>query len=433
MLLCPPLKSCGKLKALYNHKRHFRREHTLVGKYEITGKKFSSLCKKASSGCLQSLCLKEVFPEYFLGSEKAPKIVTTLTKQVLDRHFDQENGAYNYDSSPEIMLLYKTLPESAARVKIDGLKSDLKTRLEQKLAKDNNGPVGTYSEPASRKVGESNADYTKIIREGLGQNPSDQELFFWADRVLQDLYSLPSSKPHPADLFALGDMAQSFHAIWSPESQYLIGSLVRPEISDKASGQAEKWRRNFANLMAAYIKILRSLKDESEIGLSVLELDVNMLFEDKLADLYIQILKRLHPETKKILAIDVKGIGKTPPPSTVQTHLSKVQSHIPFCMQEISLLSPHKTEIRGFDPKVYSFSASSKYLQPSKMADLIDKFVEQFTGSKPGLLAKNVKQAAELEILSRKKMKFISGPAISAPAVGHPFKKAMLTRDSLKV
>lgn len=405
----------------------------MSGRHEITGKKFSHLCKKASSGCLQSLCLKEVFPEYFLESERAPKIVTVVTKQVLDRHFELESGAYNYDSSPEIMLFYKTLPESAARVKIDGLKSDLKTRLQQKLAKDNDGPKTPCSKSVSRKVGESNADYTKIIREGLGQNPSDRELFFWADRVLQDLYSLPSSKPHPAALFVLGDIPQCFHAIWSPESQYLIGSLARPEISDKASGQAEKWRRNFANLMAAYIKILRGLKDENEIGLCVLELDMNMLFEDKLADLYIQTLKRLHPETKKILAVDVKGIGKTPPPSTVQTHLSRIQSHIPFCMQEISLLSPNKTEIRGFSPKAYSFSASSKYLQPSKMADLIDKFLKQFTGSKPGLLAKNVKEATEFEILRRKKIKFISGPAITAPVYCRPFKKAVLTRDSLNV
>ena len=386
-----------------------------MGKFKYSHADFKKRSKSASGGCGCKLDLKTVFPDYFQGTNKAPKLIVNVTGKALEKHFDEEDGFYTVDNLPMIELYYNQLPENAAKVKADGLKTALKEGLKTAMQDDGSVERPAGSSEAPKKTGYASEGLSKIMREGLHENPTYEEINFWAERLLQDIYSTPPNKPLPHSVFVLGQAKQRYMPVWSPQKGRIIGSISSLSGLGKAGTGAEKFRRDFMNLVATYIQGLMFAKQQGS-GFIILPIDTRLLFEEKLAELYVLIIKRMHPAVRDLIILEFTGLKKEKPGTSVLTHMTSLAKTVKFCMVENSLLSPAPLDAGGIKPLAYGFKMGSVNVSAEEARPLINKFTKKLGETNDKVYVKNVTDVTELDILSEAAVTYISGPVIAAPS-----------------
>lgn len=384
-------------------------------KFKYSHAAFQKKSQSTPGGCGHKFDLKTVFPDYFQGTNKPPKLIVNVTGKVLDNHFQEEDGFYTLDNSPVIEIYYNQLPENAAKVKADVLKTALKEHLKNTLQDDGSARKTRSAKEDQKKTGHASEGLSKIMREGLHENPTLEEINFWAERVTQDIYSTPPNKPLPNSVFILGQRVQKYMPVCTPQKGRIIGSISSLSGLGKPGSTSEKFRRDFINLIATYIQGLLFVRQKGS-GFIILPIDTRLLFEEKLAELFVLIIKRMHPAVRDLLILEFTGLKKDPPSSAVLTHMTTLAKSVKFCMIENSLLSPAPVNLQGIRPLAYGFKMGSVKVSPEEASPLINKFIKKLGDTNNKIYVKNVTEKLELDVLTEAAVTYVSGPVVAAPS-----------------
>lgn len=382
----------------------------MSGRYEINESEFLKYSSKTSDGCQSDISLKDIFPEYFEKTSKPPRLVMSTARAVLDDHFCNIPGYYNFDKLPFIRLYYEGLPSHAARVKTDLLCSRLKQSVSQALQCDNDTKPEPSS-PSRRKVGRLDEGISNVIRKGLGANPTHDELNVWAERVSQDIYATPLNKPLPENIMAMGRTPLQFSAIWCPQMEAVIGSCATLRGFARTTSTSEKLRREFLLLISTYIQGLLFVKNQQK-GKIMISVSTKLLAQDKLAELYKLLLGRFHPLVRKSVIIEITGLRRQAPSRHIQDHIRALTSHVDTCLFENDLLSPLCETITDIKPMAHGFKLSSVDLPPEDIAPLIKKFVKKFGETGDQTYVKNVNSLNDIDMLFHSGITYIISPVL---------------------
>ena len=382
----------------------------LSGRYEINESEFLKYSSNGSDGCQSDISLKDIFPEYFEKSNKPPRLVMSTARAVLDEHFCNIPGYYNFDKLPLIRLYYDGLPSHAAKVKNDLLCSRLRQSVSQALQDDSDTESGPAS-PSQRKIGRLDQGISNVIRKGLGDNPTHDELNVWAERVSQDIYATPLNKPLPENIMAMGRSPLQFSAIWCPQMEEIIGSCATLKGFAKTTSTSEKLRREFLLLISAYIQGLLFVKNRQK-GKIMISVSIKLLAQDKLAELYKLLLGRFHPLVRESIIIEITGLRRQAPSRHIQDHIRTLTSHVDTFLFENDLLSPLCETMTGTKPMAHGFKLSSVNLPPADVAPLIKKFVKKFGETDDQTYVKNVSLVDEIDMLFHSGITYIISPVL---------------------
>lgn len=406
----------------------FKGHHEMSGRYELQENDFKNYLRREKKESETSISLKSIFPDLFQSTSKAPTSLLNKTRNILDKHFESQKGWYCFKELPKIRLLHAAVPGSAAKAKTEYLKDLLHKKA---LNVESSFENLTKQESKIPKTGQSNADFARILREGLGANPSEQELNIWAERILQDIYATGDAYQLPSSIWVIKNKNQKFIPLWNPLSERRTGCLAILAGLKKATSNPEKHRRDFINLISLYINALSAVQKNIS-GTFMVSLNASLLYHDTLAELYIQILKRLHPKIRQCIALEIIGLKLKSIPQSHVTSLKLITGQVQGIYIQSNLLQPGLLEYPDISPSAYGLNPKSVTLPFEDQKPLIEKFRDYYAKHRKTVYAKNVSTTKEIDWLKLKAIPLLSGPGLAKP-VSTCLGDAPLDRQSLDI
>ena len=207
------------------------------GRFEYDGKRFNRTAQDIKTGAKIQFSLKKLFPDYFAGSNKAPRLLMQVARDVMDSHFSEEGGFYSTDKTPEIDLFYKSLPTASAKVKSDQLARKIKEIMKKATTEGYDSSMsGGNSDAESQQSGakkvvaksswQKGSGLSKTLAQGFQKadlNFSDLNML--ADRLIQQVYFTPPGKPLSEEVWTVGRQKQKYYPLWDSTAQQVIGSI----------------------------------------------------------------------------------------------------------------------------------------------------------------------------------------------------------------
>ena len=235
----------------------------------------------------------------------------------------------------------------------------------------------------------------------------ESALHSWAEKIQQDIYYTPHIQPLPLHIFEIGAKQMSFSPICSCMSEEQIGWNSIPVFPYK-KGAVESHKRDFCSLVGCYIRALQQAhgQDNTLVRCTV---NINLFKDESLAELYTALLKRLHSETRKIITLEIKGLGQNHKAPKVRERLEEISPYIGAYWIESSLLSPFEHEDPPQKTFAYGFNMKEINMDVDSKKNLAKKFVEQYKGYKT--YTTNVETDEELSMLKDIGINHVSGPA----------------------
>ena len=270
-----------------------------------------------------TLDLKEALPDIFmLNTNLIPRLVDRVWRKACDDALAENEGIYAHKGGTIVHIYFYELPFHTGKAKVSGIRDKIAPLLQQAKKDDS---ILEYrvekGSPSGQQKGPPpvNPDVAKFLKEGLGINPTAEVFRLWTSRVKKEMEVGAQTSPLTRDMRDVAAKADvSYAPWWRPANEMLIGSIgcVWGQVPALECTPVEIFRQDLAVLFAACLE-LEKMQAKVHMALIVVPVRMATLANNEALDLYLNLLRRLNPEIRKNLIIEVKNLPK----DTVLTHL----------------------------------------------------------------------------------------------------------------
>lgn len=389
------------------------------GRFEVSEENFNNTVKGISEQSILSFDLKTVTPELFVKTEVVPRTLGRLCRKACDEILEQYRGAYTCQRGTVVRLYFFDIPAAMGKSKVEAITGRLRESL--KLAQEHTGAAEIIRVDANdaakegpKKVGQSNPEISKILKEGLGVNPKIEAVHFWTSRVMQNMLMGQQKFPITREMAEIAAQAEiQYLPFWNHDSQVMSGSLVvvRSPVPVQQYNTGEVMRQDLAGLFAACLQV-RSLQIKNANALAVVPFRLQTVMDKNVSEFILAFLRALPPEIKRSLIVEIRGI----PASAVSTSLIATIERISHFVRAYSFdtgILSNVSYARSF-PKLYGcgFDVSDVPMPEDELIRLIQKYAENQKKNNMKYYIKGVTTQALFDAAIKAGYSFVSGSYI---------------------
>ena len=386
-----------------------------LGAFELSKEEFT---KNSKAKSFLPLSLPDTFPDYFVKTTKVPKAISCVWKKATDRHCDKNIANYFFKEDDAIVLIaYGDLPDAAAKLRVEQLQRELVLDLKSYLAGGDDKPFAA-SDAEKKKQKQSDENLIRVLKEGLRKNPKIEEVKIWAERALQN-FSMGQDMPQEVRKL-ISDYKFAYNPVYNSLNSTIVGAVMETNPKGIMPKRVEDvMRDNMAAINAAHIQIATMLKN-GQRALVMASIDVRVFVQPEVKDLLIMSLKKMSPEVRQLLVIEIRGIrGKKVPPKLADL-LGTINVLCRSLVIDTGILSCPDFSRYNFKPFAYSFNYSEVRLPEEQRISLMKKYSKTYKALKAKTLIKNVPNKSLFFIAEKMGFTFLSGPMVFPPQLKCP-------------
>lgn len=403
------------------------------GRFEVLPEKFKEM-SKGKSGDVQVLDLKEALPDLFVGTERVPRLVDRVWRRACDEVMAEDRGLYCYIGGTIVHTFFFDMTGAIAKVKTSLIRGKIPLIL--KAAQGNeavlDAPLPQSTKPQQAAVAQGSQDLARLMKEGLPENPTPEVFRIWAQRTLQNLQAMSQKLPLTRDMIDVATRADiSYLPLWSPAAQAIVGSVVtaRSGVPPAQQHSGEPMRLDMASFFAAAFH-LYSMQAKGQNALAVVTVRMATLVDKDAADLYIALLRRLSPEVRKNLIVEVRNLPKDSAPTSLVNAVEALSQFVRAFVFETGILS-YPDFSRQF-PKLHAagFDSADVLVGDHEQVRHMVKYAETYKAGGVKAYVKNVSSIFVLNAAVKDGFAYISGPLIR-PSQKTPFPAQKLAQGEI--
>ena len=279
--------------------------NTLSGQFEVAFKKLKEV---AGSGEMLDFNLKKVLPDFLGKSDYIPPSIEKIWRRVVDNMLSEDRGIYHHKGGGEILIYFHELSPVQGKAKISLLKKEMLVLLE----KVEGGKIDLPTAEKKEQQQPVETNLSRLIKDGLGNNPTLEMLNIWTSRVFQNLTISTQKIPllkEMADLAIKSNI--TYLPLWNASSQAVIGSLctVRSSVPVRQYATGEVLRQDLAALFASCYQ-LYSMRSKNMQSLIVIPVRASSLNNENFVELYLAFLRRFDSNFKKSIIFEILNFPK---------------------------------------------------------------------------------------------------------------------------
>lgn len=384
--------------------------------YETDPVKLKKESKNGKSGSLQEIDLTRLFPDFFTKSRKMPRRMEQAARQCLESAMAAHGGLYAFTEKGIINIWFREYPPALGKSKLDAIKESIKQAMTSGEAANSESArvaAANGSGAAAQKKKQTEPQIlSRMIQEGLPENPDPQTFRMWAQRVLQDLHHQSREQFLPQDLLKLGSQYETVYTpLWYADRQMINGSFCALQGAPVPKSGEEKARQSFALLLGGVFAIVKMLHEDSRAMVFV-PLSAPLLLDKELYDLYLACLRKLTTPIRACLCLVLRGQSQAPFSDSMKQIVTELQEQCKGIVIETSLLAPDKYSFEGFKPLGYLLSFTGLGLEPERVKKMMGKAVDKYKGEKCRLIAPDIGTEEEFEAVLAGGAGFVTGPLL---------------------
>ena len=386
---------------------------TLSGQFEVAFKKLKEV---AGSGEVLDFNLKKVLPDFLGKSDYIPASIEKIWRRVVDDMLSKDRGIYHHKGGGEILIYFHELSSVQGKAKISLLKKEMLTLLE----KVEGGKIDLpNAEKNKQQPVETNL--SRLIKDGLGNNPTLEMLTIWMSRVFQNLTISTQKIPLSKEMANLAIKSNiTYLPLWKVSSQAVIGSLctIRSSVPVRQYATGEVLRQDLAALFGSCFQ-LYSMKSKNMQSMIVIPIRAASLNNENFVELYLTFLRRFDPKFKRSLIFEIWNFPKDNVPVTFKATIETLNLLSRAYIFETGFLT-YCNYCKNF-PKVHAcgFNALEGNLLEDEKLRLIKKYAEQYAGFGIKTYIRSVANKKMLTTAAEAGFTYISG-SIIGPASKKP-------------
>jgi hypothetical protein len=407
------------------------------GQFEVSPEKFFEMTKDRAQD-IHAFDLREILPELFPGgSDRVPRLLHRVWRRSCDEVIAENRGIYAPKGTTQVQIFFFELDPSVARAKVSIVKGKVPTIL--KAAQTNESVLDTpvaapqRAAPKEQEKQGTAAAIAALAKEGLPDNPELAMVQLWASRALQNMVTANQKIPLTREMIDLaGKTDISYFPLWNAPAQAIVGSCLHVRASLPAAQQkpGEPFRQDLAGFFGAAFQ-LYSMQSKGASSLVVVPVRAATLADKETCDLWTALLKRMSPETRKNLIVEVRGAPKDVPPQSFSAAVNSIMQQARAVTFETGILA-YADFTRNF-PKLHAcgFDSAEAHIGEHEQVRLMKKFGEHYAhaGLKP--YVKNVSSPYVRDAALLHNYAYITGPVIR-PGQKTCFPAQKLTAAELK-
>ena len=388
--------------------------NTLSGQFEVAFKKLKEV---AGSEEVLDFNLKKVLPDFLGESDYIPPSIEKIWRRVVDNLLSEDRGIYHHKGGGEILIYFHELSPVQGKAKISLLKKEMLVLLKDVQG----GKIDLPTAEKNEKQQPVETNLSRLIKDGLGNNPTLEMLNIWTARVFQNLTISTQKIPllkEMADLAIKSNIA--YLPLWNSSSQAIIGSLctVRSSIPVRQYATGEVLRQDLAALFASCYQ-LYSMRSKNVQSLIVIPVHATSLNNENFVELYLAFLRRFDSKFKKNIIFEILNFPKNKVSIPLKTTIETLSLSSRAYIFETGFLTYF--DYRNTFPKVHAcgFNASEGNLQEEEKLRLIKKYAENYSDFGIKTYIRSVADKKTLTTAAQAGFTYISG-SIIGPAMKVP-------------
>ncbi|MCK4944690.1 MAG: hypothetical protein KAS59_00295, partial [Alphaproteobacteria bacterium] len=338
-----------------------------------------------------------------------------------DNMLSENRGVYHHKGGGKILIYFHELTPALGKAKIGLLKNKMLAQLEnvQKGRSDPDQPLVSEKDSSPNKNEQkqpAETNLSRLIKDGLGNNPNLEILTLWMSRVLQNLTMSTHKTPLLREMSDLAIKSNiSYLPLWSASAQAIIGSIctVRSPISVNKYDTGEFLRQDLASLFSSCFH-LYSMQSKNVQSLIVIPIRITSLNDKNFVELYLTFLHRLDSKIKKNIIFEIKNIPKDNLPATLKETIKTLEISSRAYIFETGILT-YFNHSKNF-PKLHAcgFNAAEGNLSENEKLRLTKKYAEQYAGFGVKTYIRFVDDKKTLATVVKAGFTYISGSIIGA-------------------
>jgi len=388
------------------------------GRFEVAFEKFKEI---TGSGEVLDFNLKEALPDFLGKSNHIPNSVEKIWRHAVDNMLSKNRGVYHHKGAGKILIYFHELTPTLGKAKIDLLKNKMLARLEnvQKGRSDPDQPLVAEKDSSPNKNKQkqpAETNLSRLIKDGLGNNPNLEMLTLWMSRVLQNMTTSTQKTPLLREMANLTIKSNiSYLPLWNSSAQAIVGSIctVRNPISINKYDTGEFLRQDLAALFSSCFH-LYSMQSKNIQSLIVIPIRMTSLNDKNFVELYLTFLRRLDSKIKRNIIFEIRNFPKDNLHATLKETIKTLEISSRACIFETGILT-YFNHSKNF-PKLHAcgFNAAEGNLSDDEKLRLTKKYAEQYAGFGIKTYIQFVSDKKTLAAVAKAGFTYISGSIIWA-------------------
>jgi hypothetical protein len=383
------------------------------GRFEVSQEKFHEMTKDRAPDVL-ALDLKEVLPDFATGAARLPRLVERAWRRSCDEVIAENRGMYCVRNGTAVQLFFFELTGGVAKAKVSLIRDRI-PRILDAAKKDESildAPLPQAAKSQPQPQGET--ALAKLVKEGLPENPSLELLRLWVSRVTQGMVTSGQKVPLTRDMIdAVGKADVVCLPLWSLSGEMIVGSAVRSRtaLPQQQWNPGEPFRHDLVALFGAAFQMY-SMQSKGQVALVAVPVRASSLVDKEVSELYMGFLRRLSPEVRKCLILEVTGVPKDSAPASLTGAVEAARLLVRAVMFETGLLA-YADFARHF-PRLHAagFDSGDAHLPDAEQARLMKKYAEHYQKAEGKAYVKNVSAPAVFDAAAALRFAYVSGPVI---------------------
>lgn len=397
----------------------------ITGRYEVTEHQFNETLKDEPRENILPFDLKTAFPDVLAKTNKPTKLVDKIWRRTLDEFMSDYGGAYYpAQNSTFVQVWVDNLPGPAVKAKLVGVAQKMTVIYKSVHAKENpeDALVAWFEKPKdkddAKPAQQLSPEMTRLIQEGLGENPTMNMLDIWMNRTGPAMIHGGPKAPFVSDVFSVLTKSNiSYVPVWNGQAGLLVGStpVYRGTVPAAKFTPAEPFRQDIVTLFAGAFQ-LHALASKGIQSLVFIPIKYSTLLNRNVNEFMKTFLRLLNPALRKSMIIEIRGVPNDGMSPSAKAALQDMATFCKAFMLETNVFS--KDDYARDVPNVHAVGVDmGNGLTDMEIILGLRKFSENNKGRPQKLYARGLpsKQAAKVAIDMG--FAYLSGPAV------HPSEK----------
>ncbi len=378
------------------------------GRFEVDLKGFK--VKKAKAKSSHPLDIKTVIPDLFPIGTKMPRLLKKVVRKVFDEFLTKEEGVYFLSDDSVMYVAFESLPPVGAKAKTEAQSGQIKRMMEELTAAEEGG--GAQEEVAAAKKKQGDKTLAKMVRKGIQENPAEDEMKSFAERVVSDLTHAGPDVMWVSDLERLAGQSQvGYYPLWNAKNQVIAGNVCHFFAKGKAETPDEFIRRDVATFASAGMELEKLVRTKGK-ALVVVPIGVRTFMNPKALEIYTMALRKMDEGLRQCLIFELRNLPKE---GFSPKQKGAVQALSQFCRAmiiETGVFSQPDYCFEGFRPHACGFDFTFDKVPPDQLETLMKKHADGYTKQEIKLYIKSVSSAEQFDLAVKLGFDYLSGPCV---------------------
>jgi hypothetical protein len=264
------------------------------------------------------------------------------------------------------------------------------------------------------KQGSDNHELIKLMKDGLGQNPTIESVHAWVSHARQNMIHGQKKIPITREMVELVAKSEILYTpLWNTVAQIVMGSFARVKspIPTKQYSTGETLRQDVAALLSACIQ-LYTLSAVRKNALIALPVRASTLNDTDVSEFYLSVIQCISPDIRKSLILEVKNVPKSQAATKLSARLEEMAEFIRGYMFDTSMFT-YFDYTKAF-PKLHAcgFDLAEGDMTPEEKIKIIKKYSEAYKKMNIKYYVKGVSSRDILESCIQEGFTYVSGTII---------------------